>query len=58
MYQGEPTGLLMGMTTTTSQMKPSERYARLTEQRAYERRIAAFGILAALAPYRPAQVAR
>ena len=32
--------------------------AHANQQAAYEARIAAFGILAALAPYRPAQIAR
>ena len=33
-------------------MTPSTRYAALTAQRAYQRRIAAFGLPALLAPYR------
>ena len=32
--------------------------AHTQQQAAYEARIAAFGILAALAPYRPAQISR
>ena len=37
-------------------MTPSTRYAALTAQRAYARRVAAFGLPALLAPYRGAVV--
>lgn len=50
MYQNRRAALLVDVTIT-------ERYQKLSEQHAYERRVAAFGLAALLAPYIVRQVA-
>lgn len=46
------------MNTTTTTISFVTRFAMLREQRAYERRIRAFGAKAAIAPYRVKPVGR
>jgi len=63
MYQGRPTGLLMGTSSNRDNQRGVTMYgivatAHANQQAAYTARIAEHGILAALAPYRPAQIAR